>query len=100
MRQSLFQGVHHFKYHLPESRDVLHAPGTSVPREAGRQFGFCYQRKTGLVARLDASQDRALLLVVPPHEPVGTFGAHIELSGAELADESGDMLYALTTEQP
>jgi hypothetical protein len=93
--QFFYWGFRQFEYHLPEYRNVLLTPDSSLSGGLQRKLWIGEQRQTTFINSTDVLSERISLLVVPPGESIQLFQQYFDLSGAKLLGAFGMKLYVL-----
>jgi hypothetical protein len=93
--QFFYWGFRQFEYHLPEYRNVLLTPDSSLSGGLERKLWVGERRETTFVNSTDNLPERIALLVVPPGESVQLFQQYFDLSKTKLLAASGMKLYVL-----
>jgi len=93
--QFFYWGFRQFEYHLPEYRNVLLTPDSSLSSGLQRKLWAGEHRQTTFINSTDNLTERISLLVVPPGDSIQLFQQYFDLSGARLLGASGVKLYVL-----
>ncbi len=86
-------GFRQFQYHLPEFKNILLTPDSSLPGENGRRLWLGQNRQTSFEPAIPANGIRTILLVVPSGESPSIFSRWVDLQAATPVESSEKLLW-------
>jgi hypothetical protein len=91
--QSFLWGFRQFEYHVPEYSNAILTRDASLPKSLQDKMWWGFERRTTFFDSTDQLAGRIPLLVVPPGQSVGSFGAISADPLLVFVGESGLRLY-------
>jgi hypothetical protein len=86
-------GIRIFQLYLPEYEQYQMAADSTILHPPGKWMWRVRDGRLEFVEKLNLQGKRGVLLLVPPHENIAVFSAHISPAGLKSATNVGDNLY-------